>query len=80
MPQVAPMVVAIFCGVSKPPRLEDYLRPFITELNKLSDESIVISNVHHMVKVRAAIADASARAFIKGKVQAISVYCFSLLD
>uniref|UniRef100_A0A182WHN2 Uncharacterized protein n=1 Tax=Anopheles minimus TaxID=112268 RepID=A0A182WHN2_9DIPT len=66
MPQVAPMVVAIFCGVSKPPRLEDYLRPLITELNELSDESIVINNIHHMVKVRAVIADAPARAFIKG--------------
>ncbi|KFB47951.1 hypothetical protein ZHAS_00015913 [Anopheles sinensis] len=66
IPLVSPMTVAIFHGVSKAPSVEEFLRPFVSELNELAESGLTINKMLHEVKVRAVIADASARAFVKG--------------
>ncbi|XP_049294177.1 uncharacterized protein LOC125769488 [Anopheles funestus] len=67
--QEAPIfVVAIFCGSSKPQNAEQYLRQFVTEINELQSNGIVLQGVTHQVKLRAIIADSPARALIKGVV------------
>uniref|UniRef100_A0A182PWS0 Uncharacterized protein n=1 Tax=Anopheles epiroticus TaxID=199890 RepID=A0A182PWS0_9DIPT len=66
IPLAPPMTVAIFHAISKPPSIEDFLRPFVTELNELEETGLIIKDVQHEVKVRAIIADAPARAFVKG--------------
>lgn len=67
LPQEAPMTVAIFSGSTKPPRVEEFLQPLVQELNDLLDNGAIINESQHEIKVRAIIADAPARAFIKGK-------------
>ncbi|XP_035912909.1 uncharacterized protein LOC118512515 [Anopheles stephensi] len=66
MPLAPPMTVAIFHGITKPPSIEEFLRPFVTELNELEEFGLTINNMQHEIKVRAVIADAPARAFLKG--------------
>lgn len=66
MPLAPPMTVAIFHGITKPPSIEEFLRPFVTELNELEESGLTINNMQHEIKVRAVIADAPARAFLKG--------------
>ncbi|XP_053674045.1 LOW QUALITY PROTEIN: uncharacterized protein LOC128724341 [Anopheles nili] len=66
MPEVPPMTVAIFCGMSKPGDLESYLRPLIEELNILKQYGIIIKSRTFSVNLRAIIADSPARSFIKG--------------
>ena len=48
------------------PRLDKYSGQLIPQLNQLVDESILMNDTHHVIKVRAIITDAPARTFIKG--------------
>lgn len=65
-PQIDPMVISVWCGESKPSDLNDFLRPFITELNGLLLNGIIINEKLISIKVRAFICDTPARSFIKG--------------
>ena len=40
LPEAPVFVVAIFCGASKPDSVEEYLRPFVTELNQLQSDGL----------------------------------------
>lgn len=67
MPEIHPMIVAIWCGFSsKPTQLNEYLRPFVDELNDLLENGIFIYGHHITVKYRCCICDSPARAYIKG--------------
>uniref|UniRef100_A0AAG5DCT9 Transposase domain-containing protein n=1 Tax=Anopheles atroparvus TaxID=41427 RepID=A0AAG5DCT9_ANOAO len=68
MPQIAPMTVAIFCGLKKPDDVEHFLRPFVQEMNYLSENGLMLNDRCVPVKLRAIIADSPARAFVKGVV------------
>ncbi|XP_053663609.1 uncharacterized protein LOC128712760 [Anopheles marshallii] len=65
-PNIPCMIVAIFCGSTKPLSTEEYLRPFVTELKDLMENGIIIADKLIQIRVRAFIADSPARAFIKG--------------
>lgn len=65
-PSISPIVVAIWCGISKPP-LNEYLQPFVAEMKLLMSNGITI-NAHKIeIKIGRIICDTPARAFLKGK-------------
>lgn len=66
MPEINPMVIAIWCGVSKPTTLSEYFSSFVTELKRLLENGIVIGLYKIKILIRAFICDSPARSFIKG--------------
>lgn len=63
---VAPLVIAIFFGSTKP-GLELFLRPFVNELLKLLQDGLLIQRQIVTIKIRCFICDTPARCFIKGE-------------
>ncbi|XP_049293803.1 uncharacterized protein LOC125769244 [Anopheles funestus] len=68
MPEAPVMIVAFYCGPTKPASIEHFLRPFVDKMNFLTKNGAVIKNRNVNIKVRAIIADSPARAFIKGVI------------
>nr|XP_049462025.1 uncharacterized protein LOC120961284 [Anopheles coluzzii] len=66
VPNTPVMTVAIFWGESKSLILEEFLDQFVDEMNHLFMNGLIIGNRFYWVASRAIIADAPARAFIKG--------------
>lgn len=60
-----PVVIALFCGNSKPQSLSEYLKDLICELKSLS-AGFVVNGKTFFLTVSSVICDAPARAFIKG--------------
>lgn len=60
------MMIAMFCGSSKPNDLEPFLRPFVVEANELIQTGIQFGDKNVRFNIRAIIADSPARAFLKG--------------
>lgn len=60
-----PVIIALFCGNSKPNCLVQYLKDLISELKALS-QGFVFKGKQCFLKVTSVICDAPARAFIKG--------------
>ena len=60
-----PFAVGIYCGKSKPKKLDEFLCDFIEDLNKLLIEGIVINGVRRSVVVHRFVCDAPARSYIK---------------
>ena len=74
VPRLPVKTVAIFCGESKPLSLDEYFEKFVKEMNRLQANGLKIGSRVYWVKLRAIIADALARAYIKGKAkQAINL-------
>lgn len=63
--KLTPFVIGIFCGMSKPVPLKDFLEDFINELTHLLTEGINIENKNYSVICHNFICDAPARAYIK---------------
>ena len=59
-----PFVVALFCGQKKPD-VTSYFDKFCTELQTLMNDGVIINSKRFAVSVRAFIADAPAKAYIK---------------
>lgn len=68
LPQVKPMVISVWCGDGKPLNVNDYLQPFVMELDELLRYGIHINNYLIKMCVKCFICDSPARAFIKGTV------------
>uniref|UniRef100_A0A182PX94 Uncharacterized protein n=1 Tax=Anopheles epiroticus TaxID=199890 RepID=A0A182PX94_9DIPT len=68
MPQLPVMTVAIYSGELKPVFVEDYLRPFVIEMNELQTKGLENGGRMYWVSIRAIIADSPARSYIKGKL------------
>lgn len=66
MPHVRPMIVAIWCGQSKPNSLKEYLQMFINELKDLMENGLTTDANHISVKFESCICDTPARSFLKG--------------
>uniref|UniRef100_A0A182WV85 Transposase domain-containing protein n=1 Tax=Anopheles quadriannulatus TaxID=34691 RepID=A0A182WV85_ANOQN len=65
-PNTPVMTVAMFCGESQPAFVEEFLRPFVEEMNKLNRTKVIIGARAYWVCPRSIIADVPARAFISG--------------
>uniref|UniRef100_A0AAG5D155 Uncharacterized protein n=1 Tax=Anopheles atroparvus TaxID=41427 RepID=A0AAG5D155_ANOAO len=65
IPEAPVMMVAMFCGTSKPNDLEPFLRPFVLEANELSQRGLRFGDKIVCFNIRAIIADSPARAFLK---------------
>lgn len=68
MPHIPPMIVAIWCGTSKPNELNEYLSEFVRELNHLLTNQISINNHNITLEIRCFICDTPARAYLKGYI------------
>lgn len=66
MPEIAPMVIAIFYGKSKPSSLDDFLKQMVDELIDVLKHGIIINGCQINLKLRCFICDSPARAFLKG--------------
>lgn len=58
-------IVGAYFGSKKPYNVQEYLHPFIEELNYLLEHGLVINNNTININIKGIIADAPARAFIK---------------
>uniref|UniRef100_A0A182NDQ0 Uncharacterized protein n=1 Tax=Anopheles dirus TaxID=7168 RepID=A0A182NDQ0_9DIPT len=59
------MMVAMFCGTSKPNNLEPFLRTLVDEANDLQRRGLQFPGKLVKFQVRAFVADSPARAFLK---------------
>lgn len=66
MTDLKPMLVAIWCGIGKPKDLNEFLSPFVHELNDILDFGVIINGYRIDIEGIAFIADSPARAFLKG--------------
>lgn len=73
MPNIQPMVVALFCGNSKPNNIE-FLTPFVNEIIKIQTDGININGFRVKTKLRLFVCDTPARALLKG---IYFRYCYS---
>lgn len=64
-PDRNPFVVSVYCGVSKPPSLSEYLSPFIGEMTEIEKNGLRIGERHCTVRIESIICDAPARSFVK---------------
>lgn len=60
-----PVLIALFCGNSKPQSLSEYLKDLVSELKSMSS-GFVVNGKTFFLTVGSVICDAPARAFIKG--------------
>uniref|UniRef100_A0A182PU95 Uncharacterized protein n=1 Tax=Anopheles epiroticus TaxID=199890 RepID=A0A182PU95_9DIPT len=63
------MMIGMFCGPAKPACLEVFLRPLVEEVKEIRRRGLQIGEMVLQIKIRAIIADAPARAFIKEPMQ-----------
>lgn len=59
------MVISIWCGRGKP-ILNEFLHPFVSELNDIISNGMNINNNQLKVTIRGFVCDSPARAFLKG--------------
>lgn len=60
------MVFGIWCGAGKPNSVNDFLTPFVNEMNAISLNGIMIKQFRLDVIIRSIICDSPARSFLKG--------------
>ncbi|XP_049280036.1 uncharacterized protein LOC125762223 [Anopheles funestus] len=65
LPNAPVMPVAIFCGKKKPDSVEEFLRPFVDEMNSLIESGMNLGEKLITFSISAFIADSPARSFIK---------------
>lgn len=66
MPNVKPMVIAIWCGIGKPKNLNEYLNPLVNEINDIMDTGVLINEYRLDIKHISFICDSPARSDLKG--------------
>lgn len=67
MPYVKPMVIAIWSGIGKPANLNDFLQPFVDEINFITMNGITINCYRIDVCIRSFLLDSPARSYLKGE-------------
>lgn len=66
MPEIKPIVVALWCGVGKPKDLEEFLLPLVNELNCLIKTGIFFNEYRVDIGNVCFICDSPARSHLKG--------------
>lgn len=61
-----PFVVSVYCGLTKPPSVSEYVMPFLNEYEELKRNGIRIGDSHCTIRIQALICDAPARSLVKG--------------
>ncbi|CAN7945711.1 unnamed protein product, partial [Ixodes hexagonus] len=61
---VAPFLVGLFYGQSKPPDVNDFLQDFVQELSELLEEGVCINGTKIALRVGTFICDAPAKSFV----------------
>lgn len=72
-PSVQPFVIAIWCGPSKPSRVDEYLQQFVLELSYLMKNHLIINENKLIIRFGLIISDTPARSMVKGEIHS-SVY------
>lgn len=67
-------VISAYCGIEKPTLLHRYFTKFITELNKLLKNGVIIENFLFSVTVMCFVCDIQARSFVKNIVHYNAYY------
>lgn len=65
-PEINPMIVGIWCGFGKPSNVNEFLVPFINEMNAIARNGVTINGHRLDVDIRCMICDSPARSFLKG--------------
>lgn len=71
MDDIAPFIVSIWCGDSKPKNINEFLEPFVKELKTIMEKGVYVNNNLINIFVRCFVCDTPARSLIKGKVNII---------
>lgn len=66
MPHISPMIIGLFHGKNKPSKIEEFLAPFVDEIEPILRNGVLINGHKLSVRIRTFICDSPARAFIKG--------------
>lgn len=61
----SPFIVGLFCGISKPKSMFEYLNTFVKDLTHLLSNGIIHSGRKFQIMVSSFVCDAPARAFVK---------------
>lgn len=65
IPDLQPMVAAVYYGIGKPP-LEEYFKQFVDELLEILENNIIVNEHQINVLIKCFVCDTPARCFIKG--------------
>lgn len=65
-PEIEPIVFGVWCGFGKPIDVNEYLMPFVQEMNAVAKNGVMINGYRLDVNIRALICDSPARSFLKG--------------
>lgn len=60
-----PVVVALYCGDSKPNSAKEYLKDLVEETNDYVLNGIILNKINYLFEIFCIVADSPARAFIK---------------
>lgn len=60
------MIIGLFHGKNKPSKIEEFLAPFVDEIEPILRNGVLINGHKLSVRIRTFICDSPARAFIKG--------------
>lgn len=67
MPHIKPMIIGLFYGKKKPAKIEEFLKPFVDEMEPILRNGLNINGHKLSVKIRTFICDSPARSFLKGE-------------
>lgn len=67
MSHIKPMIIGLFYGKNKPAKIEEFLKPFVDDIEPILRDGLIINGHKLTVKIRTFICDSPARAFMKGK-------------
>lgn len=71
------MVFGIWCGIGKPNNINEFLMPFVNEMNAVARDGVMINDFRLNVNIRCVICDSPARSLLKGL---FSLFYFNSID
>lgn len=60
------MLIGLWNGHGKPSILNEFLLPFVNDINKVIREGIIINGYRIDISIRCFLCDSPARSFLKG--------------